>query len=561
MATKDITTKIKLEIPEHVSKANYENLNNILGTALPEVTESRYYSQTESERKTTITLKDLRHLIMWQLWITHFMDHYPNFHTEMEKSYENGTKFDQIGKLVFKKIGIESIKPEHLNIHNPKKPKEVSENAKKTKKYQNSVQAYEEEKKQMDDDFEKIKNLHADHRLEWYLQRTLERLANKKKEVLDLQDVNGHPNDTDGKLSNNIRHVLNFLTYISSTEEETRANIKLLNKLDPNPNNFIHLLRNINNLATIVSSEYTSKLLNTIKTWHKDDKLMDKWTDKYRHIRTVKHRNAGLNARRMRYIIKKHCYEQILQFLDEFGTNPPHNTSCITNHNKIFKAMIEEVHSGGFSKQKFQKDYLRGVQTADKWDACYCTADVFFNFVSWYLRSEIKKKTTDEFFKLIDKYLTDANNEFSANVENKESFKVKEFDIFEIGKALFENDTNSNLSIDNHLEDNDDSDENKDGESESQAEESTYDSNGEETVEQEREAITSLKDARDVHDVTMLLLHKLIKGLSDDKQRQEMSKVLQNMESLQGDTEIGSGQYDVDNVLKEFLGEENKDQD
>ena len=87
----------------NVCNNNYENLNKILGTALPEVTESRYYSQTESERKTTITLKDLRHLIMWQLWITHFMDHYPNFHTEMERSYERG-KFDQIGKLVFKKL-------------------------------------------------------------------------------------------------------------------------------------------------------------------------------------------------------------------------------------------------------------------------------------------------------------------------------------------------------------------------------------------------------------------------------------------------------------------------
>ena len=154
---------------------------------------------------------------------------------------------------------------------------------------------------------------------------------------------------------------MNFLTYISSTEEETRANINLLNKLDPNLNNFIHLLRNINNLATIVSSEYTSKLLNTIKTWHKDDKLMDNWTNKYRHICNVKHRNAGLNARRMRYIIKKHCYEQILQFLDKFG-----------------RVLIEEVQNGGFSKTKFQNDYLRGVQTADKWDACYCTADVFF---------------------------------------------------------------------------------------------------------------------------------------------------------------------------------------
>ena len=130
MDTEDITTEIKLEIPQYVSKAKYENLNKILGAALPEVTQSRYYSQTENERKTTITLKDLRHLIMWQLWITHFMDHYPNFHTEMETSYERG-KFDQIGKLVFKKIGIENMKPEHLCIHNPKKPGEVSENAKK----------------------------------------------------------------------------------------------------------------------------------------------------------------------------------------------------------------------------------------------------------------------------------------------------------------------------------------------------------------------------------------------------------------------------------------------
>ena len=180
MDTENITTEMKLKIPQHVSKAEYEDLNKILGAALPEVTQSRYYGQTENERKTTITLKDLRHLIMWQLWITHFMDHYPNFHTEMETSYERG-KFDQIGKLVFKKIGIENMKPEHLCIHNPRKPREVPENAKNTKKYQNSVQAYEEEKKQMEDDFEKIKNLHADHRLEWYLQRTLERLANKKK--------------------------------------------------------------------------------------------------------------------------------------------------------------------------------------------------------------------------------------------------------------------------------------------------------------------------------------------------------------------------------------------
>lgn len=168
---------------------------------------------------------------------------------------------------------------------------------------------------------------------------------------------------------------------------------------------------------------------------------------------------------------------------------------------------------------------------------------------------KLKKKTPNEFFKLIDKYLTDANNEISANVENKESFKVQEFDIFEIGKALFENDTKSKLSIENHLVDNESGDESKDGDSESEDEDSTDGRNSEGEVKEEREAIASLEDARDVHDVTMLLLHKLISGLSDNKQRQEMSNVLQNMESLQGDTEIGGGQYDIDNLVKAFLAE------
>ena len=31
------------------------------------------------------------------------------------------------------------------------------------------------------------------------------------------------------------------------------------------------------------------------------------------------------------------------------------------------------------------------------------------------------------------------------------------------------------------------------------------------------------------------------------------------MESLQGDTEIGGGQYDVDDFVKEFLAEKKKD--
>ena len=102
MKTEDITTATKLEIPKYVSDGKYEDLNNILGAALPEVTELRYYTLTRNEDKKTITLKDLRHLIMWQLWIKHFIDHYPNFHGEMKEAYGRG-RFDRIGNLLFQK--------------------------------------------------------------------------------------------------------------------------------------------------------------------------------------------------------------------------------------------------------------------------------------------------------------------------------------------------------------------------------------------------------------------------------------------------------------------------
>ena len=59
MNINDITTAMKLDIPKYVSNSEYENLNKILGAALPEVNGARYYNVTDNEDKKTITLKDL----------------------------------------------------------------------------------------------------------------------------------------------------------------------------------------------------------------------------------------------------------------------------------------------------------------------------------------------------------------------------------------------------------------------------------------------------------------------------------------------------------------------
>jgi len=77
------------------------------------------------------------------------------------------------------------------------------------------------------------------------------------------------------------------------------------------------MIRNINNLATIVSSKHTNKLLDIIKNWHNEEKhpgLLKKWVKEYDNLYNIKYRKTGLNIKRICYIIKKHYYEQIMKF-------------------------------------------------------------------------------------------------------------------------------------------------------------------------------------------------------------------------------------------------------
>ena len=114
-----------------------------------------------------------------------------------------------------------------------------------------------------------------------------------------------------------------------------------------------------------------------------------------------------------------------------------------------------------------------------------------------------------------------------------------EWNIFEIGKTLFENAPKNKVSIDKHLGKNESSEEDSDNDSDGGSKISSTEEDDED--KEEREVIISLDKAVNVHDVTMLILKKLISGLSNDKKRQELNSVLQNMESLQGHILIDDG--------------------
>ena len=73
----------KLEIPKYVNNKQYDKLDGILGATLPEIDERRYYDLRETKKKDELNIKDLRNMITWQLWITHFRNFFPNFRAEL----------------------------------------------------------------------------------------------------------------------------------------------------------------------------------------------------------------------------------------------------------------------------------------------------------------------------------------------------------------------------------------------------------------------------------------------------------------------------------------------
>ena len=51
----------------------------------------------------------------------------------------------------------------------------------------------------------------------------------------------------------------------------------------------------------------------------------------------------------------------------------------------LSKRQFNNLKKVTFQKKQFHKEYLKGMNLPNKWDGCYCTADIYFNFVSWYL--------------------------------------------------------------------------------------------------------------------------------------------------------------------------------
>ena len=99
----EIDNSMKLAIPKYVNNKEYQKLDELLGAALPEVNQTRYYDLTKTKKKDELTFKDLRNIITWQLWITNFRDIFPSFRSELLKTLQLSQPYAKIKQFIFDK--------------------------------------------------------------------------------------------------------------------------------------------------------------------------------------------------------------------------------------------------------------------------------------------------------------------------------------------------------------------------------------------------------------------------------------------------------------------------
>ena len=92
----------------------------------------------EIKKKDELNFTDLRNIITWKLWITHFRDFFPNFRKELVDTLASSQHYVMIKQLIFDRTReYAELSSDDLGIYLP-----VKQGEKKS-----AVRLYEKEKK------------------------------------------------------------------------------------------------------------------------------------------------------------------------------------------------------------------------------------------------------------------------------------------------------------------------------------------------------------------------------------------------------------------------------
>ena len=207
----NIRDKEKEEIIEHFDKQEWGKLKYYLGSPLPEVNDETYFQYPITCSSYELGWKEMRNLIVWQLWIEKLWDMYSPFNEEIQKVLKDQSKY-RIRDALFgadeecvKNITIEELEIfKHLDNENKNYKAEIKDSYLK--------------------DFQTTKN-----RVNWFMCKMMETTARKKEDL--MTDVEITSKQTKLSPPKSLRHMMQFMSYISMTEKELSNSLSILDKL------------------------------------------------------------------------------------------------------------------------------------------------------------------------------------------------------------------------------------------------------------------------------------------------------------------------------------------
>ena len=202
----------KEQIINFFDEKNWKQLQFYLGSPLPEVNDDTYFRSDIVCSQSELAWKDLRNLIVWQLWIEKLWEMYPNFNDEILQCLSKQSKHTVINAL----FGPNDENVQNITIDDLEIFKYLDNEKKELKTHLKDTYL---------DEFKKTTN-----RVNWFMCKVMETTARKKNDLMTDIEIIGKKTDP-CNAPKSLRHMMQFMSYISMNEKELSESIKTLDKL------------------------------------------------------------------------------------------------------------------------------------------------------------------------------------------------------------------------------------------------------------------------------------------------------------------------------------------
>ena len=168
-----------------------------------------------------------------------------------------------------------------------------------------------------------------------------------------------------------------------------------------------------------------------------------------------------LNKKRYDSIMVKHYYNNIMDFLGNYGRNPNLEDKVYEKHKILYfmnlgiKDPLPDSNWNDLKKilrKRFKQ--LKLPVLTDWTTKITCTTDIILMMHIWYVHNEIVNMKDDKVFLLNHKtLLTCLDNEKNINLNNQHGYFVNRWNLNTIGKSLFDDNINEreNINIEEFL--------------------------------------------------------------------------------------------------------------